>query len=297
MLFVLVLSSLLQLGYSSQCLDNVQPPNWVVASGGKIPSNAIYGGYDRDRYMFICAVTNENGTIVGKIQETDTVCYYAAHNKEVKVENYKVPTQIEGVWVPIDKPHFPCNRYQFSTYEKQAVYSARAYVDNTLTLGSLRGDHQASIPYGYYEFFEDKFELFTATPLDLQVVAGASKPYTTVGKYLTFKVKSDDEVAVYLGIRRANRFCINIGIKNTTAIGSVETPYNTITKTDTALNGNVFKGFWIRWTTRTFLEFGREGDFIPLLTYNNDHIFKIDSVVFTSKESSDWLIPSLNIAE
>lgn len=246
--------------------------------------------------MFICAVTNENGTMVGKIQETDTVCYYAAHGKEVKVESYKVPTQIEGVWVPIDKPKFPCNMYQFSTYENQAVYSARSYVDNTLTLGSLRGESYASIPYGYYEYFKDRFEVYTVTPQELKV-AGSSKSFMTVGNYLTFKVKSDDEVAVYLGIRRTNRFCINIGIKNTTAIGSVEVPYNTITKTGTDLNGNVFKGFWIRWTTRTFLEFGREGDIIPLLTYSNDHIFKIDSVIFTSKEESNWLIPPLQLSE
>lgn len=292
MLLVLVFVSLLKLGYSNQCLDNIEPPKWIEASKGKIPRDAIYGGYDRDRYMFICAFTNENGTMVGKIQETDTVCYYAAHKKEVKEEHYKVPTEFEGVWVPIAKPDFPCNKYQFSTYENEAVYSARAYVDNTLTLGSLRGEHSASIPYGYLEFFKDKFELYTATPKNLKVT-GASKSFTTVGKYLTFKVKSEDEVAIYLGIRRVNRFTINLGLKNSSAIGSVEVPYNTITKTDTALNGNVYKGFWIRWTTRTFLEFGREGDIIPLLTYSNEHIFKIDSVIFTSKESSDWLIPVL----
>lgn len=282
----------MRLGYCSQCLDNVQPPHWVTASNGQIPKDAIYGGYDRDRYMFICAVTNENGTIVGKIQETDNNCYYAADKKEVKVQNYKVPTLVDGVWVPVDKPEYPCNKYQFTEYEKEAVYSARAYVDNTLTLGSLRGEHYASIPYGYFEYLMGKFEIYTATP-QLIKVSGTSKSYTTVGKYLTFRVKSDEEVAIYMGIRKVNRFCINIGIKNTSAIGSVEIPYNTITKTDTSLNGNVFKGFWIRWTTRTFLEFGREGDIIPLLTYNNEHIFKIDSVVFSSKDNSEWQIPVL----
>lgn len=296
MLVALVLAFVFRLGYSSQCLDNVPPPTWVVTSKGHIPTDAIYGGHDRDKFMFICAVTNENGTIVGKILEVDSVCYYAAHGKEVKVEDYKVPTKIEGVWVPVDKPNFPCNRYQFSTYEKQPVYSARAYVDNTLTLGSLRGEHTAAIPYGYYEFRESKFEVFTVTPQVLKV-SGISKSFTTVGKYLTFKVKSDDEVSVNLGIRRVNRFVINIGVKNSSAIGSVEVPYSTITKIDTSLNGNVYKGFWIRWTTRTFLEFGREGDIIPLLTYNNEHIFKIDSVIFTSKEDSDWLIPALHVSE
>lgn len=279
--------------YATKCIGNVDTNKLVSTKSGNIPLGSVYGGFDRGRSMFLCLASTKDGEVIGKLAETLSVCFYPLNGQEFNVEEYKVVTYVDGVWVPIANSEFPCNIIQFSEFLKKPVFAGRMHIDNTLTIGSVI-DGKAYIPYNGGVQSPNNYEMYTGVSMKLEVNNGSSKRFVTQGKYLVFKVRAEDEVAIYLGVRKVNHFVITLGAKDSIGLGSTFNPFYTNTKADSGLNENVFKGYWIRWTVSNFLEFGREGDIVPILTLKDDNAFKIDSVVFVSpNKNSEWILPEL----
>lgn len=294
---IVVITLLFHKSHCTTCVKDIDSSKLIETSNGQIPHGAVYGGFDRGRSMFLCLAKAQsgNGELIGKLAETQQVCFYGEEDKEFSTPDYKAVTNVDGVWVPVIPPEVPCNMIQFATFLEKQVYAGRINIDNTLTMGSVIGS-TAYIPYGgRNQIKKNEYEVFSAVSKKLDV-NGNSNRFATTGKYLTFKVKSGDEVAIYLGLRKVNHFVITIGAKGTIAVGTVYYPFYTNTRAASDLNENVGKGFWVRWTTRDYLEFGREGDIIPILTLKDENVFKIDSVVFSSPNgASEWLLPELII--
>ncbi|KAL5291222.1 hypothetical protein ACFFRR_010560 [Megaselia abdita] len=277
------------------CVKDLEATQLVSASSGHIPSGAVYGGVDRGRSIFLCIASaqSKTGDLVGKLAETLSDCIYGEAGKEFYISDYKVPVNLDGVWVPVFPPELPCNAIPFGTF-KEAMYAGRIHIDNTITTGSvIKG--VAYIPYGgRTDTIYSNYEIFTAVSKKLSLNKGNSNRFPTIGKYLTFKLKADDEVAIYFGIKKVNHFVVTLGAKNSMSIGTIYYPFYTNTRAPSDLNENVHKGYWIRWTNAEYLEFGREGDIFPILTLKDEMVSKIDSVLFASPNgASEWILPEL----
>lgn len=282
------------------CVKDLDATQLVSASSGHIPSGAVYGGFDRGRSMFLCVASaqSKSGDLVGKLVETLENCIYGENGGEFNSVDYKVVINLEGVWVPVFSglfgPEKPCNAIQMATFSNSPVYAGRIHIDNVLTVGSAFEDHLIYVPYNYgTKHYSTNYEVFTAVSKAL-TVSGNSNRYKTIGKYLTFRVKSNDEVAIYLGIRKVNHFVATLGAKSSMSLGTIYYPFYANTRAANELNENISKGYWIRWTSNEYLELGREGDILPILTLKDENIFKIDSVVFASPNgTSEWILPEL----
>lgn len=77
-----------------------------------------------------------------------------------------------------------------------------------------------------------------------------------------------------------------MGAKGSMSVGTIQNPFHTSTKAKSDLNEDVSEGFWIRWTSREYLEFDREVDVLLILILRDSNVFKIDSVVFACPKGS-----------
>lgn len=78
-----------------------------------------------------------------------------------------------------------------------------------------------------------------------------SIPFETLGNYLTFKVKSEDEVSIDFGIGSETKIRFTIGPHILKVFGQ-----SSFSKTKQLINGTTWKSFWFRWISGNSLEIG-----------------------------------------
>ena len=65
--------------------------SWVSAENGRIPSDAIASGHERNgEPLFICRANYEGGVHIGKIHHAFGACNIPYGGKEVQVSSYEV---------------------------------------------------------------------------------------------------------------------------------------------------------------------------------------------------------------
>lgn len=68
-----------------------QRGSWVKAMGGKVPGNAVEGGYSETGETLIIGRANHKGFFIpGKVQPSHKVCYVSHNGKEVAYRSYEV---------------------------------------------------------------------------------------------------------------------------------------------------------------------------------------------------------------
>lgn len=259
---------------------------WVSARDGFVPQGAVVGGMDKGRILYIC---RSNG-ISGKIFESSS-CYYTEGKKEISGNSYEVLTNITGIWISPVGTNYPCNMLKTG----DNLYSCRIRYRRTLTVGKLEKDI-CLIPYGGKSHeFKKHFEVFTALPRKVYLNQNEkSSLYGLNGQYFTFQLKARDECIMNFGNGKDMLFRVAIGaLKNSVvSIGPYGQPYKVVERAPNVLNSTDFSSYWIRWTTRNTLEFGRLGNMKPLARYSCIGIKKINSFqLHSTSGDSEWNIP------
>jgi len=72
-------------------LTAIDPPEWVAASGGNLPKNAVQVGTDSDgKVLYACMARSGSGTYPGKLGRGFGGCYIVVNGREITVPNYEV---------------------------------------------------------------------------------------------------------------------------------------------------------------------------------------------------------------
>lgn len=279
---------------SSSCLENPNVGIWLFGEKGFLPPGSVLGGYQGDPSvdLYICRADEK----VGKYFEPELACTAETDGREQKYSQYYVLTDIgHVVWVPVFRKQMPCNMIQ-SGETKIPTYIGRAYKDNFLIPGSIV-DGVVSIPYNGISQYDD-FEALTAVPKALSVASmKTSYVYNTSAKYLTFKVKSEDEVFVDFGVDNEMNYRLTIGTfgNKISALGHIGKPHTAYEKTLNILESKYLKSFWVRWVSSYTIEFGSEGNLKPLVNFSDYDISSINSIAFSSSSrDSYWQIADLS---
>src|SRR5262249_52177804 len=69
----------------------IDPPEWVAASGGNVPRNAVQVGTDTDgNILYACMARSGSGTYPGKLARGFAGCNIAVNGREITVPHYEV---------------------------------------------------------------------------------------------------------------------------------------------------------------------------------------------------------------
>lgn len=287
----LILYLALQTTESSTCLATTGLGTWISVANGTIPPNGVIAGYNTvDDPLYICRFNGINGKLSTK---TYRKCLTLIHGQPASSSVYEILTSVTSVWIPVINNDFPCNQLQTGTINGTPTYSSRAHFNGELSVGQVSrgvsyiGDNTTII-------YSKQYEILTATPVTN--INGAY--YGLNGNILSFRARGPRETVVWLGISNSFNFRITIGLlmNSLSAIGTRDDPSGSIVSTKNIIHATEYRGFWIRINDCNDIEFGKEGDLGPLLTYNHPDVHKINSVKFGdigSYDGSTYLIPAL----
>lgn len=292
LLAIVIFYITLQISDSSTCLGNAGLGTWIRVANGTIPPNGVIAGYNSvDDPLYICRFNGVNGKLSTKSYRK---CLSVINGKPASSDEYEILTGVTSVWVPVTSSEFPCNQLQTGVINGLPSYSSRGRHNGELSVGQVSqgksyiGDNSTVFPI-------DQYEILTAAPIAL---SNNNLYYGLNGNILSFRVRGSRDTLIWLGVGNNFTFRITIGfLMNTlTAIGTRDDPSASLISTRGILHPTEFRGFWVRLTTCNDIEFGKEGDLGPLLTFNNPDIHKINSVKFGDLgnwDGSYWMIPSL----
>lgn len=300
MIFLLTLLILCQSGeiiQSSSCLKNPKAGQWMRLDTGFLPPESVIGGQEITtgggfNNLYVCQFEGQTG----KYQHDDKHCYTHQGDREiVHVSNFFILANIgDAVWVPVSNKIMPCNLIQTGDTNPSSV--GRVRHNNFLTPGEIK-DGILHVSYAFKAKGYGVFEALTLVPHSISVSElKSSSPYRTNGYYLTFKVRSEDEVYVILGVNLEQMFRVTIGAleNKISAIGPLNNPLKSYEKTTNILDSVIWRGYWVKWIKSHTLVFGAEGNTEPLVKLTDDNVDNINSVVFSSRNSkSEWKIPEL----
>lgn len=282
--------SLVDFTSSQSCLGSKGLGKWVRARDGVVPAGAVSGGFEQNRIQYIC----RTGGICGNIMES-TPCYYAYYNEESSDNSYDVLTGVDGVWVPVVTSNLPCNSLKTGNEPGASLYSCRAWYKDYLIIGKLENNVCIIAYHGKIYKHKTDYEVFAAVPESVELSKGQEIILKADGNFFDFQLKADDEAVVTFGHGNSMLYSVAIGAleNSVVSIGPADSMYDNFQTAAGILSGSEFKSYWIRWT-RDKLEFGKEGELKPLITYKNKGIKNIDSIRLSSTfGSSEWKIAPL----
>lgn len=293
---LLLLSVATGVVFSSVCLKTPILGTWVHGENGYFPPGGVLGGFqgvDKED-LYICRV----GDIVGKYYNPNKLCYIQENNGKIQsYPHYDILTDVgHTVWVPVDKKQMPCNLLQTGGNSHSPTYAGRVEVEPGYLIPGNVIEGVVHIPWTNVSKFET-FEALSAVPKTLNLpVFKRSFVFGTTVKYLTFKVKSKDEVYANMGVNNEIKYRLTIGAFNNkvTAVGPVSSPVKVYEKSENILEGETLRGFWMRWISANTLEFGVEGVLKPIITFSDSNLHLVNSVVFESaSKDSTWQIANM----
>ncbi|KAL5276904.1 hypothetical protein ACFFRR_002237 [Megaselia abdita] len=287
LIFVAVVGSV----YS--CLRNAGNNAWKPAQSNSVPAGSVLAGLEiansgRRSNTYL----SRAGDKFAKYNQGTGACYLNANGKEniVNADQCQMLVDVgHTVWVPVANKTMPCNVIQTgATFAGRANHGKQllpGYISNGVIYVTYIG------PFNY-----NVFEALTSVPQSLTLpFMKSSYIYKTSAKYLSFKVKSQDEVFVDFGVNNQLMFRLTIGALNNkvSGIGPLSDPMKYYEKTENILDGNSLRGFWVRWISNGVLEFGLDGKKTAISFYNSG-VDSINSVMFSSNvRDSFWQIADL----
>lgn len=184
------------------CLGNYSFGEWKdMKNGDPFPDDAVKGGNDREVDLYICRTSGHSGK-----SSKLGICWVPYASKESASSKFQILTAVHGAWAPVfDKnDSLPCNIFKITERYGKDVFSGRKkHVHKgweSLTLGEVF-DSVNTITYGGFAYSsEDNYEIFTAVPKEIDLKAGCkSKTYKTNGNYITFTVRREGDIRIFLG--------------------------------------------------------------------------------------------------
>ncbi|XP_050422529.1 uncharacterized protein LOC126834557 isoform X2 [Adelges cooleyi] len=145
--------------------STIGPVQWVRASNGQIPPNALPGGFDTNKEQLYIARAEHNGALIpGKLVPSHGVTYVAWGGVENPKENYEVLCNCNGTWVKANNGEIPVGALSSGhTEEGEPLFVGRGEHDGTVTVGKVQPSHNVCyIPYGGAEVPLSEYEVLIA---------------------------------------------------------------------------------------------------------------------------------------
>ncbi|KAL5293244.1 hypothetical protein ACFFRR_011791 [Megaselia abdita] len=281
--------------YSSVCLKSPVIGQWVSGENGFVPPGSVLGGYQGSEKvdLYICRA----GGIVGKYYNPNKMCYVQENKKIQSHKHYEILTEVgHTVWVPVAEKQMPCNLVQTGGTSHAPTFAGRVTVEDDMIPGNVI-DGEVYIPWTNGNSYTT-FEALSAVPKTINLPAGRqSFVFGTSEKYLTFKVKSREEVYIDFGSNVEMKYRLTIGAfrNRVSGFGPLSDSLKVYEKTAEILSPTELNGFWVRWISGNTLEFGSEGVLKPLVVFSDAQLHLVNSVLFSSSSSKDssWQIANL----
>lgn len=137
---------------------------WVPASNGKVPANAVVGGFDGVN-LYIARANHKGEVVPGKLHPPSGSCYIPWGGSEHRKTNYEVLCNAKGKFVHTSGSSIPNNAYigGYSTVNNEPYYIGRVNIYKTLTLGKVSRMHGLCyIPYGGKELYFTEYEIYVS---------------------------------------------------------------------------------------------------------------------------------------
>uniref|UniRef100_A0A2S2Q4X7 C3 and PZP-like alpha-2-macroglobulin domain-containing protein 8 n=1 Tax=Sipha flava TaxID=143950 RepID=A0A2S2Q4X7_9HEMI len=115
------------------------PVQWVHASNGQIPPNALPGGFDATNEQLYVARAEHNGALIpGKLVPSHGVVYVAWGGVENPKENYEVLCNCSGTWVKANQGEIPVGALSSGhTEDGEPLFIGRGQHDGSVTVGKV----------------------------------------------------------------------------------------------------------------------------------------------------------------
>lgn len=141
---------------------------WVSASQGEVPTNAVQGGFDGSDPLYVARARHEDDLVPGKLHSTHGVCYIAWGGNEHSYNKYDVLCGGNGEWISVDNGVLPTNAVPGGmTADGETLFVGRAMHEGTITIGKVQPSHECCyISYGGREFGYRKYEVLVASDKD-----------------------------------------------------------------------------------------------------------------------------------
>nr|WCR32668.1 farnesoic acid O-methyltransferase isoform A [Pyrrhocoris apterus] len=133
---------------------------WLSDSGGRVPPNAVKGGFDNEQ-LYIGRAHFKGTLTPGKIHPSHGVCYVPWGGEEHACPEYEVLCDCRGVWVKATGVNVPPNAIKGGvTEDGEPLYIGRAVHNSTMTVGKVQKSHgKCYIPYAGGEIGTENYEV------------------------------------------------------------------------------------------------------------------------------------------
>lgn len=137
--------------------------NWVPASNGVVPPNAVSGGIDGSEQLFIARARHEADLIPGKLHPSHGCCYVPYGSGEHSHKEYEVLCNSFGTWMPWNGSMPPNAVPAGQTSNGEPLFIGRAHHGGVTTVGKVQLSHGSCfIPYGGQEMPFKEFEIYVS---------------------------------------------------------------------------------------------------------------------------------------
>ncbi|XP_075156713.1 uncharacterized protein LOC142229992 [Haematobia irritans] len=138
--------------------------NWIPASNGVVPPNAVSGGFDGSDQLYVARAYHGSDLIPGKLHPSHGCCYVPYGGEEHSHRDYEVLCNSYGRWIPCNGNGVPPNAIPGGrTGNGEPLYIGRVHHNGTMTVGKFHPSHrQCFIPYGGKEMSFNDFEIYVS---------------------------------------------------------------------------------------------------------------------------------------
>ncbi|MGK0289669.1 MAG: hypothetical protein ACI86H_001115 [bacterium] len=137
---------------------------WATASRGDFPRNAVRGGYERGKTLYICRAFHSGAYHPGKIGSGFSGCNIGWGGREIQKPHYQVLTGKRFYWKYNNRSRYRSgyNNFVAGREKGQPLYICRAYYRGGKHPGKYRsGFRGCNIGWGGREVTVQRFEILT----------------------------------------------------------------------------------------------------------------------------------------
>jgi hypothetical protein len=135
-------------------------PDWVAASNGQIPSNAVLGGFHNGD-LYIARARHMRSLTPGHVKANSN-CVISWGGQAHCKDNYEVLCGGNGRFLQCDDGDIPDNAYEAGTSEDgESMFIGRVNHQGSLLLGKVQPSHDVLyVPFQGYEQSFHSYEVF-----------------------------------------------------------------------------------------------------------------------------------------
>lgn len=133
--------------------------NWVGASNGEIPPDAVVGGYESGRRLYICRAEYNGGVHPGKVVGNN--CNFGWGEEEILSPFYEVltaPRNVRIAWIEASNGRVPTGAIAGGIEADRDIFICRASHNNGVHPGKIVGSN-CNISWGGQEILKRNYQV------------------------------------------------------------------------------------------------------------------------------------------